>query len=330
MKGYDWLVAPGTGIFDDFGQGPLDMPYHILRWTHAATSSAAGVYHVSVGASEVNSRLSRAIFRRAASLSSYRSFRDLASKGHMARMGFRSDTDPVYPDLAFSLPREWLPDYAPVSWPPRSIGVGVMSYYGWNRSARAGRGIYQRYVADMTRFVTAVLRSGFSVRLLTGDEVDDRARADLFARLSAESSARDGKLISEPIRSYQELLPQIAATDMVVASRYHNVLLSLMLDRPVISVGYTNKNDALMDEVGLAAYCLAIETLDVDALVRMFSTMTSLSRPPIDHARDATQRFRRQLDEQYDRLASQAHPRPEPALRDAPFSRARTLTRSSA
>ena len=42
IKGYDWLVAPGTGIFDDFGQGPLDMPYHILRWTNAATSVRVG------------------------------------------------------------------------------------------------------------------------------------------------------------------------------------------------------------------------------------------------------------------------------------------------
>ena len=127
----------------------------------------------------------------------------------MARMGFPSDADPVYPDLAFSLPREWLPDYAPVSWPPRSIGVGVMSYYGWNRSAKAGRAIYERYLTDMTRFVTFVLRSGFSVRLLTGDEVDDRARADLLAQLSTESSARHGNLICEPI----QLLPGPDATD---------------------------------------------------------------------------------------------------------------------
>ena len=41
-------------------------------------------------------------------------------------------------------------------------------------------------------------------------------------------------------------MQQIAEVEVVVASRFHNVLLALLLGKPVVSIAYNQKNDALM------------------------------------------------------------------------------------
>jgi polysaccharide pyruvyl transferase WcaK-like protein len=63
------------------------------------------------------------------------------------------------------------------------------------------------------------------------------------------------------------LLAQLAATSIVVSPRYHNLLLALLLGKPVVSVSYDPKNDALVESVGLGEYRQPIEALDVPLLV---------------------------------------------------------------
>ena len=46
------------------------------------------------------------------------------------------------------------------------------------------------------------------------------------------------RIIDEPIASVDDLLKQLAATDVVVATRFHNVLLALLLNKPAIAISY--------------------------------------------------------------------------------------------
>jgi polysaccharide pyruvyl transferase WcaK-like protein len=299
------LIVPGTGIVDDFGQGPLGMPLHLLRWSGAARREAAALVFASIGVDRVQTRLARLLFRRALRLSTYRSFRDDASRAGLAVLGVPTHGDPVYPDLAFSLPEDALPPHGPVTWPPHDVGVGVMGYRGWNSRREPGRLIYETYLGKLKEFVAWLLSRGYAVRLLTGDtRADEEPLRDLVSAFGpvAAFPAGGGRLICEPISSFHDLLRQIACTDLVVATRFHNVLLSLMLARPAISVGYSAKNAALMAEVGLAAYSQDIEALDIAKLIRQFEAMTALAAPPVVVAGRQVRHFRRQLDEQYDRL----------------------------
>jgi polysaccharide pyruvyl transferase WcaK-like protein len=68
---------------------------------------------------------------------------------------------------------------------------------------------------------------------------------------------------------------QIAETDVVVATRFHNVVCALKLGRPTVSIGYAKKNDVLLAETGLGEFCQSIETLDVDRLIRQFQALLS-------------------------------------------------------
>ena len=70
--------------------------------------------------------------------------------------------------------------------------------------------------------------------------------------------------------SLHDLMRQIATTDVVVATRYHNVVCALKLGKPTVSVGYAEKNDALMAEMGLGSFCQHVERLDLDLLIEQF------------------------------------------------------------
>lgn len=57
-----------------------------------------------------------------------------------------------------------------------------------------------------------------------------------------------------PARSLQDVMRQLADVDVLVASRFHNVVCALKLGIPTVSLGYADKNALLLGDVGLAAY----------------------------------------------------------------------------
>ena len=58
-------------------------------------------------------------------------------------------------------------------------------------------------------------------------------------------SYEESGIIDEPASSVDELLSQLSSVDIVVASRFHNVLLALMLGKPVVAISYHEKFQGL-------------------------------------------------------------------------------------
>ena len=112
-----------------------------------------------------------------------------------------------------------------------------------------------------------LLQHDYDVRLLLGDEdteVIGEFRACLQARLGAYDTTR---VIDEPMSSVDEILSQIAATEVVVATRFHNVLLALLLNKPVMAISFHHKCASLMRQVGLSSYCQDIHELSAEKLI---------------------------------------------------------------
>ena len=151
-----------------------------------------------------------------------------------------------------------------------------MTYLGWRNDATRGAAIYRGYLDKLTTFVLWLLDHGYAVRLLMGDAADQRAVNDLLANLSAARPALPkDRLVFETMSSLHDLMRQIAATDVVVATRYHNVVCALKLGKPTVSVGYAEKNDVLMAEMGLGGFCQHVERLDLDRLIEQFSQLVA-------------------------------------------------------
>jgi polysaccharide pyruvyl transferase WcaK-like protein len=157
-----------------------------------------------------------------------------------------------------------------------TVGLGVMTYLGWRGDTGRGAEIYAGYLRKITRFTLWLLDRGHSIRLLVGEDTDQKAVDDLLA---ATASGRSGfpreRIVAEPAHSLHDLMHQIAGTQAVVATRYHNIVCALKLCRPAVSVGYSKKNDALMADMGLADFCQHVERFDVDLLIAQFDRLVA-------------------------------------------------------
>jgi polysaccharide pyruvyl transferase WcaK-like protein len=271
LRNFDIVIVPGTSTLCDYGSSPFGTPYGLFRWAAAARICGVKFCFVGTGAGPIPHPVSRWMCKSAAAWAYYRSFRDRVSKDFITSLGLDTSRDQIYPDLVFKLPTPELCRLK--SEQLMTIGVGLMRYDGW----RPGRDptIYQTYIEKMGHFITSLLERGHRVRLLTGETVDRRAVIDAsrIATTNGYELIEDSRcppeprqLIAEPTTSLHDVMRQIADTDLVVATRFHNVVCALKLARPTISIGYEAKNDAVMNECGLGDFCQFIEDLDLELL----------------------------------------------------------------
>src|SRR5690606_28185004 len=140
--------------------------------------------------------------------------------------------DRVYPDLAFALPTPTAPITGVTT-----VGVGVINYRGTSLDRDNADRIFTAYLTRMRRFVGWLVDTGYRVRLFTGDPADDEV-------VDAIRADHDDRVTAATATSFGELQREMADVDVVVASRYHNVLSALKLAKPTISISYAAKNDA--------------------------------------------------------------------------------------
>lgn len=301
LRGADMLLVPGTGFLDDFQEVPRGWPLMILRWCLAARLVGARLAFVGIGAGPIRHPLSRFFMTTAARLCHYRSYRDTPSRDFMAALGIGRHRDEVCPDLAFALsPPPSRP--RPVR-PALSVGVGVMSYSGWVNRGPDSEEIYDLYMSKIVSFVGWLLEKGHDVRLLTGDIMDQRAVWHALERLQATIAPElSSALIVEPTATLFELMRQIALTDLVVASRFHNVVCAIKLRKPVISLGYAEKNEALLRQIGLEGFSQHIEHFDPELLKQQFLRASAERTAIADGMAMATASYTQRLIAQRDRV----------------------------
>ena len=297
----DLLIVPGTGLLTDAYFLSSWGPYSLFKWSLMAKLRRSRVMFVSVGAGPIYTRLGRFLVKSTLALADYRSYRDDSSLTCVEAIGFARRQDKVYPDLTFSLPKALIPSAGRPEG-RRIVGLGLMSYAGRYSAADPREEIYSNYLDSLAAFVESLLERDYSVRLLLGDEdseVIDEFRDSLKARLGDYDATR---VIHEPAAAVEQILEQIAGTDVVVATRFHNLLLALLLGKPAMAISFHSKCVSLMSQFGLSNYCQDIDGLSAERLIAQFEDVE------LNHAEITTmiQRsvdgFRGMLDEQYDNI----------------------------
>jgi polysaccharide pyruvyl transferase WcaK-like protein len=309
------LIVPGMGVLDDFSVSPLGLgwPHDILSWWLLGRLLGVKVILASIGAGPIRHPVSRWLMKAAARAAHSRSYRDTISKAFMESIGFDAHNDPIYPDIAFRLPAPAATRPPGGEGRPLTIGVGVMAYCGWRNDASRGAEIYAAYLGKITSYVVWLLDRGHVVRILMGDQADRRAVDDLFRAVHARRPERaEEAIVFTPAQTLHDVMQQIADTDLVVATRYHNVVCALRVGKPTISIGYAQKNDVLLAEMGLAGYCQDIERLDVARLEMQTRRLISERAALEDRIRQAGARFQSRLREQEELIASMIGGEPSP------------------
>lgn len=305
LKGFDLFIISGGGQLDDYwgGGGPWSHPYTLLKWGGLARLRGAKFMFVSVGAGPLDAKLSRLFIRSALSIASYRSYRDEYSRQYVARVvGFQKD-DPVYPDLAFSLHTD-LPEVSPIEPTPRKIvGIGPVGYFREGCWPEADAEIYAHYLHKLATFVEGVIHKQYAIVFLPGETYYDQlAMDDLKQVLALRGVDLAAHILDVSILTVTDLLVQIQRIDFVVVSRFHNLLLSQLLNKPALALSYQAKIDSLMASTEQAQYCFPIQSFDEQVLLKSFADLEAQQEVVRQQVRTHIQQYRDALQQQYERI----------------------------
>ncbi|MFI7502452.1 polysaccharide pyruvyl transferase family protein [Streptomyces sp. NPDC049687] len=300
VRRHDVVIVPGAGVLEaTLPLRPWGFPYALFLLCASGRLVGTPVALVGVGADTIGHRATRTLVRWSARLATYRSFRDAGSRDAMRAMGVDTARDGVYRDLAFALPT---PRASAPSNPPGSVCVGVMAYHGSNDDRARAEEIHRRYLDGTTRFIRALVEEGRTVRLLTGDELDEPVVAAIL-------DAVDSPLVTTAeAASLDDVMKEVAAADTVVATRFHNLVCALKAGTPTLAVGYSAKSGALMDQMGLAAYCHPAREVDADRLLEQFRELEKHSADLRRTLAERNQVAARQIEAQYTELTAALFP----------------------
>jgi polysaccharide pyruvyl transferase WcaK-like protein len=259
----DAIIVPGMGVLEErLGERPWGLPLGLFLMAAACRLRRRRFLLLDVGAERAVNPVTRRLYVATTRLATHVSYRDRSSAAAMERADAR-DPAAIAPDLAFAHPATTLarPELG-------RIVVGVMAYYGRKDDPKRGADLRNRYVATMADAVTQLASAGHQLVLVGGDRVDvDVAREVRAAVLTGYPDLPDNTVQVRELTMFDELTAEMMRAEVVIASRFHNLICALRLARPTVSIGYAGKNRHLMEALGLDDYCQDIEHLDASILV---------------------------------------------------------------
>ncbi len=295
LRDIDDLVFTGSNQLDDYWSGPFGHVLTVFKWTLMARLAGTRVVFLSVGAGPLRSPFGIFFAKRALTMAQYRSYRDEQSKEVVESVGFRQ-THFVFPDLAHSLK---IPERKSNPKPKPIVGLSPLSYRDPRFWPKGESAIYQQYVNKLTDFSAEVLQQGYGLAFFPSQlKMDPYVIADIKSQLLSREI--DVSEIQEPkTDTVTDLLLAIQNTDYMVACRFHGVLLSLLLCKPVLAISYAPKIDVLMQDTGQGLYTYPIETFSMQDLKQGFANLEKNSQAVSAQIALKMDAYRQALNQQY-------------------------------
>jgi len=293
VGGADVAVVPGAGTLESSlgAANPLGLPYWMFVLAVACRLRRRPLLMVSFGAEAPRHWLTAFFFRRVMRATTYRSFRDERSAETVRTLTHGHVTGPVFPDLAFGLP---LPADVGGRVPGRVV-VGVIKV-----GAPHDPSVAAAYESGLVKALALLAGAGDTVRLVIGD-VADFPVAERVARAVRDASGVGAEQVAVARAEDQNaLMAEMSAAEVVVATRYHNVIAALRVGTPVVSLGYADKHATLLERFGLLGYHQSMAEFDPELLLRQVSELRASGG--IAHHDAVMRELQDALDEQYRRL----------------------------
>jgi polysaccharide pyruvyl transferase WcaK-like protein len=290
----DVVVVPGMGVLES-GLGaanPFGLPFWMFLTAVMCRLRRRRFLLLSVGADEATNRVTGWFFGQILRRATYCSFRDELSRDAARDLSGARDPGPVYPDLAFQLP---VPPGVGDPVPGRLV-VGVMRF-----SASGGGPTPESYVDLWVSVITRLAESGRTVRLVIGDVADFPLAHDIVDRVRTRASVGPEVVCVSEAETQDAVMVEMSRAEVVVASRFHNVLGALRLGIPTVSLGYAEKNAVLLSTFGLEGFDQPIEHVDPELLLRQIEDVRG-DRQDIEHRLEVVASLQAQLTDQLHRI----------------------------
>jgi polysaccharide pyruvyl transferase WcaK-like protein len=253
----DMLIVAGTGVIADYMCGPLGWPYEIFKLSTLAALCRVKLVFLRVGVGPIRHPLSRWFLKRSLALAHHRSYRDEASKQNLQEIAFNTDRDFVCPDVVFGLSQPNLVSDV-CAGQRRLVGLGFKDY---GSTERLEPKVFQEYLDTMAAFVSW-LRYGYGVRLLIGDF--QYIRPDRAICRGTEETKPRGRAVFDrragPNR--RGTTATGGETEAVISARYHNLVMALIQNKPVIALSGSSQTGFTGDRFWVGAIPCSLEELD--------------------------------------------------------------------
>ena len=153
----------------------------------------------------------------------------------------------------------------------------------------------------MADFVAWLQERGYAVRLLIGDIEYDSSVIQTFVGVlkSRNIPAAPPLLFAEPAPTVEALLRQVIETEAVISARYHNLVLALIQNKPVIALSDHAKLNSVVTDFGLAPYLLPLESLNSRVLIDMFEQLEDDAERLRPQLKAKLEQYRQALDALY-------------------------------
>ncbi len=306
LKGIDLLIFAGSQQLIDYVGGPWAFPYTLFKWVLLAKAVKAKVAFVSIGAGPIQSPLGKFFARNSLVLASYRSFRDETSRAFVEALGVPGQNS-VFPDLAYSLQIDAASTKNLCTSLP-IVGVNPVPFYDEQYWPGANALQYEKYTRNLADFALWLIERGYKVLFFpTQLRLDPPVINDIKNVMKAKATGDlEQNIIEKPIYSFDGLVTAICMTDIVVATRFHGIVIPYVLGKPVLGIAYQKKTVDLMAQMGQSEYVVDINAFDADSLKARFISLASRSksvREDIEHRNSA---LKHALQNQYDQVLNSA------------------------
>lgn len=312
------LIVAGSQQLSDVKGGTWWCPFTVFKWSLLARLRGIPVALASVGAGPFESRLTRWFVGRTVAMASYSSYRDEFSRACIRSLGRKPG--PLVPDLAFSLrfdengegPAE------PV------IALNPMPSFIWrDYDERTWRALQARYSDTLCAFAAWLLDRGYRVAFFgTQLRGDPPVAREILARLAASRPAAvvEGRAYLHPVGNFDDLRSILTAAQIVVATRFHGVVLGCSAARPVLALAYHPKTRDVMRQIGDPDCVIDAQTASLEALQSLFLSVERRAADIRARRPSHLAAFRAALAAQYDHIVALALHHPGTAAEATPAS----------
>lgn len=285
LRSLDSLIIAGGGQLGDLWRGPWSHPYNVFKFALLAKIANRRLIFINVGAGPLRHPLSRLFVGSAIRLADYVSFRDVESQELIRSLGVKTTTH-VFPDSVYALE---IPEQETIrSEASRPlVGLNPIGFADPRIWPRQDSSVYASYLDKLAAFSSWLLARNYRLKIFSAElSVDVHAIEDLKRRLqSCLAPEIVDEIVGAPSEHVNDLVTEMSGFDFVVTSKFHGVVFSHLLAKPVIALSYHNKIDDLMRAAGHGQYCLDIERFDVEHLKSVFVSL-------VEDAHDLKSRFR--------------------------------------
>jgi len=267
LRSLDSLIIAGGGQLGELWRGPWSHPYNIFKFSLLAKLAGRRVLIINVGAGPLNSWLGRAFIKYSVYLADYVSLRDVESQTLIQRLGVKRKTH-VFPDSVYALDIANTDTASLIRATKPLVGINPIGFCDPRTWLKKDETAYLHYLDKLAAFSSWLISQNYRLKIFSGEaSVDRYALEDLKQRLMHDLPPDDiERAFLQPSESVKDLLDEMMRMDFIVTSKFHGVVFSHLLAKPVIALSYHNKIDDLMRTVGHEQHCLDVETFDCERL----------------------------------------------------------------